>query len=320
MITVIKALVCLVACCAGLGASAPGLAQTCPPPASVLTPQDAKALARDARDRGFLWRIEKQERVGYLYGSIHVGKRAWAIPGPKTLAALAASDVVALEIDVLDPGAFSEMAEPSRFGIKPVALPPALQTRLNAFARKVCAQPESLAKLHPSLQLVTVTLLEARLFEFDVSYGSEVFLASYARESGKPVVSLESVELQMRTLLAGDDAEIIDSVNRALPLLEQGRLRAVTERMAAAWAHGNLRELENYAQWCECAETEADRKSFEQLNDERNPGLASGIDKLMREGKSVFAAVGALHMIGAKALPKLLRDMGYQIERVNFDR
>lgn len=319
MISGIKTLVILFAWCACLWTPALALARVCPPPPSALTAQDTKALARDARDRGFLWRIEKDNRVGHLYGSIHVGKRAWAIPGPQTRAALAASDVIALEIDVLDPGALGEMSEPSRFGIKPVALPAALQTRLNAFARKVCAQPEHLATLHPSLQLVTVTLLEARLFEFDVSYGSEVFLASYAREAGKPVVSLESVELQMRTLLAGDDAEIIDSVTRALPLLEQGRLRAVTERMAAAWAHGNLRELENYAKWCECAETEADRKSFEQLNDDRNPGLAAGIDKLMREGKRVFAAVGALHMIGAKALPKLLQEMGYQVERVPFD-
>ena len=62
-----------------------------------------------------------------------------------------------------------------------------------------------------------------------------------------------------------------------------------------------------------------DRKALQTLNDERNPKLAAGIDKLISSGKSVFAAVGALHMTGPKALPKLLQEMGYKVERVVFD-
>jgi uncharacterized protein len=56
------------------------------------------------------------------------------------------------------------------------------------------------------------------------------------------------------------------------------------------------------------------------LNDERNPGLAAGIDKLMGDGKPVFAAVGALHMTGLKAVPTLLAQMGYKVERVSFGK
>ena len=37
-------------------------------------------------------------------------------------------------------------------------------------------------------------------------------------------------------------------------------------------------------------------------------------------GKRVFAAVGALHMIGPTALPSLLAARGYRVERVEFAR
>lgn len=306
-----------------LSTPAASVAQSCPPLPAALTPQQVQTLTRDAKDRGFLWKIEKDGRTGYLYGSMHLGKQAWAVPGPRTLAALKASEVVALELDILDPSIQAQMADPSRFGIKPVVLPSALQTRMNAFARKVCLPPTALAKQHPLMQLVAVTLFDARFSGLEIGYGSEIFLADFARSVGKPVIGLETAESQMRALLQGDAAETIASVDRGLMIVEQGKSRAVNRRMADAWAAGNLPELENYQRWCECVETHADRKALQRLNDERNPGLAAGIDKLMRgnhSNHSVFAAVGALHMTGPKALPKLMQEMGYQVERVVFDR
>ena len=303
-----------------LSAPAAGVAQSCPPLPAALTPQQIQTLTRDAKDRGFLWKIEKDGRAGYLYGSMHLGKQAWAVPGPRTLAALTASEVVALELDILDPSIQAQMADPSRFGIKPVVLPSALQMRMNAFARKVCLPPAALTKQHPLLQLVAVTLFDARFSGLEIGYGSEIFLADFARTVGKPVIGLETAESQMRVLLQGDAAETIASVDRGLMIVEQGKSRAVNRRMADAWAEGNLADLENYQQWCECVETRADRKALQRLNDERNPGLAAGIDKLMRGNQSLFAAVGALHMTGPKALPKLMQELGYQVERVVFDR
>lgn len=50
--------------------------------------------------------------------------------------------------------------------------------------------------------------------------------------------------------------------------------------------------------------------------DDRNPQLADHIDQLHRSGKTVFAAVGSLHMTGPTGLPSLMEKRGYQIERV----
>lgn len=306
-----------------LWAPAVGHAQSCPPQPAEPTPQQVLALMKEAKDRGFLWRIEKDGRVGHLYGSIHFGKQAWMMPGPKTMAALNAADRVALELDILDPAVQQRMAElssdVSRLNIKPLTLSPALQARMNAVARKVCVPDAAIAKQHPLLQLVTVSVFDARFLQLEAAYGSEVFLAGFARGAGKAVVGLESVDSQMRALLTGEAQEMVEGIDRALASLEQGKARPVTERLVAAWANGNLDELQNYTQWCECADTATERRALQRLNDERNPGLAAGIDRLLRGGNSVFAAVGALHMVGPKALPKLMQEMGYQVERVVFE-
>ena len=78
----------------------------------------------------------------------------------------------------------------------------------------------------------------------------------------------------------------------------------------------DLDELANYERWCECVVGDDDRRLMKRLLDDRNGGLADGIDALHREGRRVFAGVGVLHMVGPKGLPALLAARGFQVERV----
>lgn len=292
----------------------------CPPPPATPTAEEIQSMVKAAKDRGFLWKYEKSGNTGYLYGSIHLGRREWIVPGPKTMAALQSSGVIALELDIFDPQIQGQMSDPSRFGIKNVTLPPPLKLRMETMAKRVCAPVEVLAKLHPLMQLITVTMFDARFLDLEMSYGSEMFLAGFARGTKKHLESLETPELQMHALLAGEVQDVIETVESGLTLFETGKQRAQTERVINAWATRNLDELQRYAEWCECMITEADRKYMKGLLDDRNPHLAAGIDKLSREGRKVFAAVGSLHMIGTNSVPNLLEQMGYKIERVVFDQ
>ena len=63
-----------------------------------------------------------------------------------------------------------------------------------------------------------------------------------------------------------------------------------------------------------------DRAFLRRVNDERNLGLAERIDTLHGAGQRVFAAVGALHMTGPQALPALMVQRGYAVERIVFTR
>ena len=60
----------------------------CPPTPQMPTAEQVQTLLREARDHGMLWRLERDGRVGWLYGTLHVGRQAWSAPGPRLLAAL----------------------------------------------------------------------------------------------------------------------------------------------------------------------------------------------------------------------------------------
>ncbi len=282
----------------------------CPPPVPVATAEAS------ARDRGMLWRITRDGRSSYLYGTLHVGKPNWRRLGPQLSAALRASDVLALEIDPNDPELIKAMAELR----PPQELPPELQQRLERAFERACIAGESMATLHPVLQVTSLTVLEARWFGMDPGFALEQALVAQARTLGRRVISLETAAEQTRALVPDDEAEAQALLGHSLQQLEDSSARRVLQRLATAWERGDLATLEDYEKWCECITSDSDRDFMRQLNDERNPGLAEGIEAQHRQGRRVFAAVGALHMTGPQALQALLGKRGFRVERIAFGR
>jgi len=296
----------------GLALATGALAEArCPPPPAQPSAAQLQAAQREARDHGLLWRIRKDGRESWLFGTLHVGRLEWSAPGPRVRQALAGSDVLALEIDPADPALAAQLREAMRNA--PDA-DPTLRQRLQQQAAAACLPDGALQGVPPTLQLMTLTLLQARHDALDAAFGQEQMLAASARAAGVRIVALESVAQQIGLLLSAD-AALLDA---ALDQLEAGRSRALMRRLAQAWADGDLDMLERYEQWCECADTAAQRAWLHQLNDARNAPLAAGIDALHAAGHKVFAAVGALHMTGPQALPRLLQQRGYTVQRVRF--
>lgn len=304
--------------CAGLaaglallaGATAAEPAPLCPPPLPT------QAGTAPERDRGLLWRVTRDGRSSWLYGTLHVGKPAWRRFGPQVAAALRATDVLALEIDPADPALIAALAE-----LQPGALlPETVQARLDRAYQRACISRDAMATLHPVLQATTLTVLEARWLGMDPGYAMEQLLAAQARSSGRRVVSLETAAQQKALLVPQDPVEALAVVEQSLAQLEDRSARRVIERMAQAWENGDLAALEDYASWCECADTDDEKAYMRKLNDERNGPLAAGIEAQHRQGRRVFAAIGALHMTGAQALPRLLEQRGFRVERVPFRR
>ena len=302
------------ALCLCLLAAQAQMATECPPQAQAPTQQQLQAAAANARDRGLLWRITRDGRSSYLYGSIHLGKLDWAFPGPQVRAALTATDTVALEIDVGDPQMLARLKPPTD-RVAP-ALAPALRERLGRQSDAACIPRDALAALHPVMQAVTLTVLAARRQGLDPGYAQEFVLGGFARAGGRSVVSLESPELQMAALIPRDAAAAERMVEQLLEQLEQGRAQGVMTRLAGAWERGDLAEIGNYEGWCDCVASDEDRAQLKRLNDDRNPALADGIEALHRKGRKVFAALGSLHMTGPQSLPGLMQQRGFAVERL----
>lgn len=302
--------------------SVPAAAQTdkaCPPPPAPLGEAQIAAGMRDARDRGFLWTATHAGITSWLYGTVHAGRADWMFPGRKVREALEAAETVALELDPTDTAVQQRLADAlaARPGRE---LPPALRERLARRLDGECLSAAALARFAPELQIATLLVGAARRDGLEAAYGTEVFLAGFARARGKAVVSLETPEEQARALLRDTPQETATLVAETLDELDAGRARALTARVVRVWADADHESLLRYDEWCDCRRTPADAAAMKRLLDDRNPALAERIAALHAKGKPVFAAVGSLHMVGPNGLPALLAQRGFVVERVGFGR
>lgn len=289
--------------------------KACPPPAAAPTPAQWQAAQANAKDRGPLWRISKDGRSSYLYGTLHVGKLAWTAPGPALTSALQASDTLALELDGEDPAIQRKIAQAM---MRPsAAVPNDLKQRMLKVQSTLCIPPGAFETMHPIMQVTVFSLMAAQWDGLHGAFGSERVLTAAARAAGKRVRSLETVQTQMNALLFSQDAQELQALlASALEQHEKQQIRPGLQRMIRLWEAGDNAGMENYEQWCDCIKSDADRALYKRVNDARNPGMADSIDAMHQGGRSVLAAVGALHMTGVAALPKLMAERGYSVERV----
>ncbi|GGH60013.1 TraB/GumN family protein [Comamonas phosphati] len=294
-------------------------ATLCPPQARLPTPAELQTLARQARNHGLLWRVRHEGRTSWLYGTIHVGKLEWLMPGPDVVRAVKAADSLALELDVTSPEVLQQLGDGLRARPDAAALPAALAQRL-AQQRKAACADDSVAAMRPEAQLMALQALVGRSHGLDPAYGIDLMLAGAVRAMGKPVTGLETPAIQLRELFSDDPAVIEQSLDDGLGQLENGRSLAMTDTLALLWEKGDADKLASFTSWCDCLNTESERAEYRRIVEGRNSGMVEGILGLMAQGRTVFAAVGALHLIGPQGLPALLAARGYEVERVRWAR
>ncbi|MDZ7892136.1 MAG: TraB/GumN family protein [Rhodoferax sp.] len=273
------------------------------------------ASRAQARDRGFLWRVTRDGHSSYLYGTLHVGRDTWLAAGPAMASALQNANTLALELDPLDPD------NARRMGVALAQAPswplaPDMRQRLIRQLQMQCLPVNSVGTSPSELLLSGVALAVARRDGFDAQFGSETYLALFARQRGMPVVSLETVELQLQALLSSSATEATWMLEDGLRELDAGTARQSLRDLVHMWEAGDQQRLDTYQQWCECVVTPMEKLQMQRLLDQRNPAMAQQIDAMLRAGQRVFAAVGSLHMAGDRGLPAVLGRMGYQVERL----
>lgn len=290
---------------------------SCPAPAKAPTREQAMEGMKTAKDRGALWTIRKDGRTSYLYGTVHIGRMEWLYPGPKLTTALRNTGLLAIEVDLMAPDMREEMMAAMAEAPK-LKLTKADRARLKALAEAECVPPRTFDALHPIMQAYTYSSLIGRRDGYYAEYAQEFMLTGFARAAQRPVVSLESIGLQMSVLIPRDPALARAAFDESLKELEAPDARIKLRYTVDAWERGDLEAMDTIEEACQCVPTEEQRRSFVALNDDRNTGLARRIAEEHDKGVPVLAAVGLLHMTGDKAIPKLLAGMGFEVARVAY--
>lgn len=268
---------------------------------------------QQAADRGLLWRISRDGRESFLYGTLHAGRPEWFALGPRTEASLSRAGTLALEIDVTDPAVQAALQGATQG--PPRVLPAELMRSLRAAWATECLPADALDRGAAEFHVMQLGVAQAQRQGLFALYGAESVLLVRSLGRQRPVVGLESVQTQLSALLARDDEEAATMVREALAELQRPQAAHTLERLTRAWVTGDLKDLEAHAEWCDCMNTPTERESYARLVDGRNPGMVKAIERL-HANASVFAAVGALHLVGPQGLPALLAARGFKVHRV----
>ena len=285
----------------------------CPPQAGTPDRQLLMQAQQQAADRGFLWRISRGGRDSFLYGTLHAGQADWFALGPRVEAALHRTGVLALEVNLTDPSVLQAVEQAMNRPAWP--LPSALMQSLRQAWSAECLPVSDLDTGPVELHVTRLAVVRAQREGLFPIYGAESLLLMRSVAAQRPVVGLEQVEDQMQALLARSQPEAETLVREALKELAHPEADKVLKRLVGAWNRSDLGDLERYGNWCQCLTTASQREQHARLIDARNPGMADAIERLHRD-VSVFAAVGALHMIGPQGLPALLQARGFVVSRV----
>jgi uncharacterized protein YbaP (TraB family) len=151
---------------------------------------------------------------------------------------------------------------------------------------------------------------------YDRNQGIEEFLLKTAKQQKKQVIGLETADFQFSLLDSLNEQQQAQFLSEVLDEIKDGKTRTETDELAAAWSHADAKTLARLMDETLNEKTLSAEFTKTVLLNQRNPGMASKVEELLKHDRVTFVGVGLMHLIGDKSVPALLRQRGYVVERV----
>jgi uncharacterized protein YbaP (TraB family) len=265
----------------------------------------------------FLWQVKSETATVTMVGSIHVGKPDFfPLPAPFE-DTFADADVLAVEVDMGSPESVQKAGLlMMQKGMLPAGetlesrLDPELWAALQKYAEETGKPLAMYHKMHPALVMTVFMMEEMKAQGFREDLGIDLHFLAEARDAGKQIVELETVEDQMRVLLDVDDE--LDDILVAQFLEEIQDVQGFIDDMVALWQAGDVDGLDRFLQ-DQMGDHPAMQKYYRGLLDDRNVKMAEKIETMLAGDQDVYVVVGAGHFSGRMGVLQLLRDKGWDV-------
>jgi len=279
----------------------------------LLAPLSAVA---DASTPVTLWQVDGERNQLYLLGSVHLLRES-DYPLPDIIdKAYEDAEQLVMELDMDDLDPLRTQAAVTRLGLLPGGrtlvdvLGQDDYGRAKSLADELEIPLDLLAKSEPWLAAVTIEQMLLSRLGFNPAYGVEMVLAGKAREDGKGIDGLETVEEQLGFL---DGLSADAQRDLLLQTLEQGReAGTLIEGMISAWKTGDTDYLEANI----LDEFEDYPELYSAIVSERNERWLDTLTELLDDDRDYLVVVGALHLIGSDGLPTLLEQRGVSVRQL----
>lgn len=260
-----------------------------------------------------LWKVADEDTTIYLFGTVHVLPQGIEWYDATIEQALTGSDIIVTEI----PMDKASEAQLQQLTITKGMLPQGttLRSLLNpeqtivyeAALAKLGAPAEAFDRFKPWLAGLTLSLLPLMQQGYDPSAGVEKMLLS--KVGDKPQGALETAEFQLGIFDGMDQAAQVTFLMEAAEGMDE--VKPMLDRMVAEWAKGDADALAAVMN-----EGMTDPAVAEALLYSRNANWAEWIDTRLDTPGTVFIAVGAGHLAGAKSVQDYLAEKGITTSRV----
>jgi uncharacterized protein YbaP (TraB family) len=268
----------------------------------------------------FLWKATSPTTEVYLLGSIHLGKKEWYPLAKEIEGAFEKSKYLVLEADpakadqqklgqlVFQHGVY--VGDDSLAKHVPAETLKATQD----LAASLGIPPGQIEKMKPWYAAMTLSVISIMKLDYSAEYGIDRQFAARAKDQGKEVLQLESMEFQIK-LLAGfpDD---LQAKYLAATVEESGKSKEQMEKMVDSWRNGDVATFEKET-IARPREKHPELVEFhKKMIDDRNDEMAKKVEGYLKTKDVHFVVAGAAHLVGEKGIVKLLEKAGYKVEQL----
>jgi len=268
-------------------------------------------------DRGLVYAVQSDKVTLYLAGSIHV-MRAEDYPLPAALdEAYGKSDALIMELDLddLDPLESAALIRslamaPNGSSLKSL-MGEASFNRSKESALALGIDLERLGSVRPWFAALTVLQISLIQAGYSPEIGVEQYFLAKAVADEKTIEGLETMEQQLNIFASLSDADQGMFLEKTLTELDQ--LADEIDKLLEAWKTGDIPALEKLL----LDSFDEYPELFDELVDQRNKAWDRQLTEILRNGdQDYMVIVGAMHLLGERGVIELLRQHGFEINRL----
>ena len=274
--------------------------------------------ARD--DKAFFWRVESNDVTVYLMGSIHFADSSFYPLRKEIEDAFKQSDTLVVELDInkTDTNAYSNLiAEKGVYKngrtIKD-AITEETWLQLRQRLLHLNVQYDVIKHYKPGVLVLTLSSIQVMQMGFSPQLGIDAYFLTRAlqKNNQKKIVELEKLEQQLDLFLNIPDGELL--LKESLYSLDEAEL--LMADMVRFWKDGDEVLMNKLLFEDALTEYPAFSAIYDRLFYERNSQMTSKIDAMLKRQGHYFVVVGSGHLLGDKGIVTLLKEKGYNVERL----
>ena len=282
----------------------------------------------NAGRKHLFWKVSDSNSTVYLMGSLHFADSSFYPLDSVIENAFDRSEELAVEIDLSDDSISQQMSLMSeQYGFfhdgrsLDSVIPASVSTSLDSLCLAWKLPLGSFARYKPIPAGMTVTAVGIMRLGYDAKLGIDVHFLKRARDAGKNIISLETVEEQVYALTGDDDSDSLGIFYLKTILRENPSLDSATRGMMRAWKTGDdslfCVNMNLDTAQLSPADSLLKKEFNERIYYSRNRKMAESIADFLAKDRNVFVVVGAAHLAGNhENVIDILRRKGFMVEQL----